>query len=124
SAKTDYIKSHGLGGAMMWSLENLDPGTTLLNDIVNGLSGSGPSPSPSPSSSPTPSPTGGTSTTYQAESSANTLAGGATVISCSTCSGGKRVGHIGKGGTLTFNKVNAATAGTYAVKVYYSNGSS
>src|SRR6266480_1317634 len=34
---------------------------------------------------------------YEAESSANTLAGGARVASCSSCSGGKKVGFVGNG---------------------------
>jgi chitinase len=56
--KDNYVKSHGMGGAMMWSLENSDPGTTLLNAIVSGLAGGAPSPTPAPTTtSATPSPT-------------------------------------------------------------------
>jgi alpha-galactosidase len=62
--------------------------------------------------------------TYQAESSANTLAGGAVVQSCPACSGGQQVGYVGGGGTLTFNGVTANTAGTYPVTIAYSDGSS
>ncbi len=55
---------------------------------------------------------------YEAESSANTLAGGAKVIACAPCSGGARVESIGAGsGTLTFNKVTVPTAGTYQVVI-------
>jgi hypothetical protein len=61
-------------------------------------------------------------TSYEAESSANTLAGGAVVQSCSTCSGGAKVGFVGNGGTLTFNNINVASAGTYQVTIVYCSG--
>ena len=70
-AKIDYMHCHGLGGAMMFSLLDLDPGTTLLNEVVNDVNGSAagcPAPSPTPSKttggpSPTPSKTGSPSPT-------------------------------------------------------------
>jgi hypothetical protein len=67
-------------------------------------------------------------TSYEAEASTNTLAGTANVIACPACSGGERVGHIGKQssgvGTLTFNGVTAAGgAGTYQVVVAFTDGS-
>jgi Alpha galactosidase A/NPCBM-associated, NEW3 domain of alpha-galactosidase/Alpha galactosidase C-terminal beta sandwich domain/Carbohydrate binding module (family 35) len=68
----------------------------------------------------TPPPLG---TSYEAESPANTVAGGAVVATCPTCSGGEKVGFVGVGGTLTFNGVNAPTAGTYQVTVAYLDGS-
>jgi chitinase len=37
SAKDAYIKSKGLGGAMMFSLLDDDPSATLFNAVVNGL---------------------------------------------------------------------------------------
>jgi RHS repeat-associated protein len=66
-------------------------------------------------------------TFYEAEAAANQLAGGAAVVACSSCSGGSRVDNIGytspsANGTLTFNSVNAATSGIYALTVYYTNG--
>jgi Alpha galactosidase A/Alpha galactosidase C-terminal beta sandwich domain/NPCBM-associated, NEW3 domain of alpha-galactosidase/Carbohydrate binding module (family 35) len=61
-------------------------------------------------------------TSYEAESAANTLAGGAVVQNCSTCSGGAKVGFVGNGGTLTFNNVNVASAGTYRVTLVYCSG--
>jgi hypothetical protein len=62
-------------------------------------------------------------TSYEAESAANTVAGGAAVASCPTCSGGSKVGFVGAGGTLTFNGVNVASAGTYQVTIAYLDGS-
>src|SRR5262249_32887656 len=58
----------------------------------------------------------------------NTLGAPASVIACAACSGGNRVGHIGKQssgvGTLTFNGVTAAGgAGVYQVVVAFTNGS-
>ncbi|MDX6516455.1 MAG: hypothetical protein QOH73_2121, partial [Gaiellaceae bacterium] len=37
AAKDSYIKSKGLGGAMMFSLLDDDPSATLFNAVVNGL---------------------------------------------------------------------------------------
>jgi Alpha galactosidase A/Alpha-galactosidase, CBM13 domain/Alpha galactosidase C-terminal beta sandwich domain/NPCBM-associated, NEW3 domain of alpha-galactosidase len=62
-------------------------------------------------------------TSYEAEAPANTLAGGAVLQNCSTCSGGAKVGFVGNGGTLTFNQVSAASAGTYQVTIVYCDGS-
>ena len=58
-------------------------------------------------------------TSYEAEAAANTLAGGANVSTCATCSGGAKVGFVGNGGTLTFNNITAPTAGTYRVTLIY-----
>ncbi|MEY9931250.1 hypothetical protein ABH926_005899 [Catenulispora sp. GP43] len=71
---------------------------------------------------------GGTATTYEAESTANALSGTASVIACGACSGGERVGHLGKQssgtGTLTFNGVTATGgAGAYQVVVAFTDGS-
>jgi alpha-galactosidase len=63
-------------------------------------------------------------TTYQAASSANTLAGGAVVNSCNACLSGEKVGWVGEGGTLTFNDVDVASAGNYAVQIDYLDGTS
>jgi hypothetical protein len=68
----------------------------------------------------TPPPPGPTS--YEAESPANTIAGGARISSCSACSGGKKVGYVGSGGTLTFNGVSAPSDGTYNVTIAYLDG--
>jgi hypothetical protein len=56
---------------------------------------------------------------YEAEAAANTLAGGAVVSACSTCSGGSKVGYVGNGGTLTVNNVTVPSAGTYRVTLLY-----
>jgi hypothetical protein len=68
----------------------------------------------------TPPPPGPTS--YEAEASANTIAGGARISSCTACSGGKKVGFVGSGGTLTFNGVTAPSDGTYNVTIAYLDG--
>ncbi len=61
AAKTSYIKSDGLAGAMMFSLDGEDAADTLLNAIANGLGGTtGPTPTPTP---PTPTPTPGSTPT-------------------------------------------------------------
>jgi hypothetical protein len=61
-------------------------------------------------------------TSYEAEASGNTLAGGAKVANCSGCSGGKRVGFVGNNkGTLQFNGVSG-TAGSAKVTIAYTNG--
>jgi hypothetical protein len=44
------------------------------------------------------------------------------VQSCPTCSGGAKVGFVGEGGTLTFNDIDVASAGTYQVTIVYCSG--
>jgi hypothetical protein len=65
--------------------------------------------------------TAGTTTSYEAESTANTLTGGARIGSCA-CSGGHKVGFIGHGGTLRFNGVAVSTGGTYSLAIAYLDG--
>ncbi|BCY10827.1 CBM35 domain-containing protein [Actinoplanes sp. L3-i22] len=67
--------------------------------------------------------TTGTVTAYEGESSANTLAGAAAVVSDTAASGGKYVGWLGAGAanTLRFNGVSAPAAGRYRLVVGYAN---
>lgn len=75
-----------------------------------------------PTNTPTATSASGLSS-YEAESSSNTLAGGAVVAACGPCSGGNKVGFVGNNsGTLQFNGVNASTAGSYTLTIYYTNG--
>lgn len=62
--------------------------------------------------------------TYEAESSANTIGGGAAVAGCTGCSGGEKVGDLGGTGTLTVNGVTAPVAGTYLMQLSYVDGDS
>ena len=64
AAKDAYIKSNGMAGAMMFSLDAEDTGDTLLNAIADGLTGTiggggggTPTPTPTPTRTPTPTPT-------------------------------------------------------------------
>jgi alpha-galactosidase len=70
----------------------------------------------------------GAQTTYEAESSANTLSGSATANACSSCSGGYDVGNVGTGngnsGTLQFNAVQASLSGPQVITIAYINGDS
>jgi hypothetical protein len=62
-------------------------------------------------------------TAYEAESSVNTLSGGARIMNCSNCSGGEDVGYLGNNsGTLQFNNVSAPYKGNYLLTIYYANG--
>lgn len=56
AAKTSFIKSNGMAGAMVFSLDQEDSGDTLLNALANGLTGGTP-PTPTPTPVPTPNPT-------------------------------------------------------------------
>lgn len=69
-------------------------------------------------------PRGGalTTTGYEAEASANTLSGNASVAGCDACSGGKKVGNLYTGGTLRINDVTVKKDGIYTVKVAYVSG--
>jgi alpha-galactosidase len=61
-------------------------------------------------------------TSYEAEASTNTIGGQARVSNCTGCSGGKKIGFIGKSGTLTFNNITAPADGNYPVTIAYLNG--
>ncbi|OCT12290.1 dockerin [Paenibacillus pectinilyticus] len=68
--------------------------------------------------------TTGTMTSYEAESTTNTLGGAAVVATNTAASGGKYVGYIGAGAanTLQFNNINVPTSGLYRMVVTYANG--
>ena len=60
---------------------------------------------------------------YEAESSQNTIAGGAGIESCPTCSGGEKVVNVGNNsGTLQFNHVSVNATRSYVVTIWYLNG--
>jgi hypothetical protein len=81
-----------------------------------------PVPSPTPSPTPSPPPPSPKPVSYEAESATNAMPG-ARVISCSGCSGGKKVGYVGRdSGSLQFNGISAATAKTAQVTISYVNG--
>jgi alpha-glucosidase len=61
------------------------------------------------------------SRTYEAEASANTRTGTASIASCSDCSNGQKVGNLGQGSTLTFNGVTATTAGNKTIRIAYTS---
>ena len=65
------------------------------------------------------SPTPTQPVSYEAEAPENSLTGGATVIDCPGCSGGKKVSSIGKGGTVQFNNLSKNIAGAYTLTLYY-----
>jgi hypothetical protein len=60
----------------------------------------------------------------EAEAPANTVGGGATIASCSGCSGGEKVGYLGGSGYLTMNNVHRDHAGTYLMTISYVDGDS
>ncbi|MEV6010809.1 ricin-type beta-trefoil lectin domain protein [Streptomyces sp. NPDC051976] len=63
-----------------------------------------------------------TTAVYEAESAANTDTGGAGPADCADCSGGRKVGFVGSGGTLAFNGVQAVTTGSHQIVVAYCDG--
>ncbi|MBV9712357.1 MAG: PQQ-binding-like beta-propeller repeat protein [Ktedonobacteraceae bacterium] len=105
------------------------PTPTPTSTAVTATPTTPPTPTPTMTSTPTstpvtatPTPTPPSATSYEAESSANTIAGGARVATCSGCSGGHKVGFVGHGGTLKFNNVTVSSAGTYTLTIYYVDG--
>ncbi|MBZ9640988.1 CBM35 domain-containing protein [Streptomyces sp. PSKA30] len=100
----------------LWNKENLG---TYTNKITQALPAHG-----SRLFTVTPRGTALTSTGYEAEASANTLSGNASVADCSACSDGRKVGNLYLGGKLTLNNVVVDKAGTYQVKVAYISGDS
>jgi len=65
--------------------------------------------------------TAATGTTYEAES--GTISGSATTLSDSSFSGGKAIGFLGNGGSVTINDVQG-TGSAQWVALYYANGDS
>ncbi|GLV55641.1 hypothetical protein KDH_24850 [Dictyobacter sp. S3.2.2.5] len=61
---------------------------------------------------------------YEAESSINTLGGSASVVGCSACSGGQKVGNIGNGAYVRLNNIYEGSAGNYTLTLYYIDGDS
>ncbi|MFI5758911.1 alpha-galactosidase D [Streptomyces sp. NPDC051569] len=70
----------------------------------------------------TPGGTTARTTSYEAESPANTLSGNASVNGCDACSGGRKVGNLYDGGKVQFNNVTVKKAGVYTVNVSYVSG--
>ncbi|PMD45579.1 carbohydrate-binding module family 35 protein [Hyaloscypha variabilis F] len=71
--------------------------------------------------------TGPSETTPEAESSANSWAGGARILTCSACSNGSDIGYIGgpaPGGTLTFNGISSTVSTTTTIRIHHLNGDS
>ncbi|KAF0096039.1 MAG: fibronectin type III domain-containing protein [Puniceicoccaceae bacterium 5H] len=61
----------------------------------------------------------GSSVTYEAEASGNTLSGDAVVSSSTNSSGGMKVGYLGNGSALTFNSLAVGSSGSHTLTVYY-----
>jgi alpha-galactosidase len=59
------------------------------------------------------------SKSYEAESPANVVEGGARVAACATCSGAQKVSHVGNGGILRFREVTSPSAGTRHLTIVY-----
>ncbi|WP_183086229.1 alpha-galactosidase D [Mycetocola tolaasinivorans] len=56
------------------------------------------------------------------EAESGTLAGGAAIQNCATCSGGKNVGYVGNNSGTATVTVNAASAGNHALTVFFNSG--
>ncbi|MFH8468061.1 alpha-galactosidase D [Streptomyces sp. NPDC017991] len=98
----------------LWNRENLG---TYQDKVTQALPAHG-----SRLFTVTPRGTALTTTGHEAEAAANTLGGNASVADCSACSGGHKVGNLYVGGSLRFNDVVVAKAGTYQVQVAYVSG--
>ncbi|WP_053783673.1 S-layer homology domain-containing protein [Paenibacillus xylanivorans] len=62
------------------------------------------------------------SISYEAEDPDNTLGGQAIVADSPHASGGKKVGYLNNGSSLTFNNITAAMTGDYRITVAYISG--
>ncbi|MFD2611350.1 carbohydrate-binding protein [Paenibacillus gansuensis] len=67
-------------------------------------------------------PPGGDGASYEAEALGNRLTGNASINACSACSGGKKVGNLWGGSSLTFPNVTVPKAGVYTLKMSYVSG--
>ncbi|GAA1982754.1 hypothetical protein [Catenulispora subtropica] len=141
SAETVTLSASGLpnGVTATFSPASVTAGGSASLSIATGsstppgtypiaITGTAPSATHSTTFTLTVTGTTTTPTLYEAESSANIRSGTANVIACSACSGGDRVGHIGKQstgvGTLTFTGITAnGGAGAYQIVVAFTDGS-
>jgi hypothetical protein len=98
----------------LWNKENLG---TYKNKITEALPAHG-----SRLFTVKPGGTKLATTSYEAESAANTLSGNASVAGCDACSGGKKVGNLYLGGKLRFNDITVNKDGIYTVNVAYVSG--
>ena len=118
AAVTAYWAALGFTGRAtvrdLWNKENLG---TFSNKITEALPAHG-------SRLFTVRPGGSTLafTGYEAESSANTLSGNASIAGCDACSGGKKVGNLYLGGTMRFNNITVNKDGIYTIRVAYVSG--
>ncbi|MFI6761040.1 alpha-galactosidase D [Micromonospora sp. NPDC050417] len=95
----------------LWNKKNLG---TYKNKITEALPAHG-----SRLFTVRPSGTTLVTTTYEAESAANTLSGNAVVAGCDACSGGNKIGNLYVGGKVQFNDVTVAKDGIYTINVAY-----
>ncbi len=65
---------------------------------------------------------GETTYAFEAESSANTLTGNASISPCENCSGNQKVGDLWGGSSLRFNDVQVPKAGAYIMTIHYISG--
>src|SRR4051812_8929174 len=78
-----------------------------------------PSTGPGPTASPIPAPV----VSFEAEATTNTLSSTAKVVTCAACSGGRKVGHLGRDtGTLAFNNIHVTGTGRLDLTIAYLNG--
>jgi len=138
TTKNDSTSSHASTRSTASATVKNDPSSTVKGSVTVMASASptgtvsrgtpdttaGSTPSTSPTSAPSPVSVLTMPSSYEAESSGNTLTGSARVIDCSNCSGGKAVGPIGSSGyTLQFNNISENQTGSYTLTIYCINGS-
>jgi len=104
-ARADYIHCNALGGAMMFSLYDLDPQATLFNAVVNDVNGT------AGSCSGGGGTTGGTTT--GGTTTGGTTTGGTTTGGTTT--GGTTTGGTTTGGTTTGGSTTGGSGGGGAV---------
>ena len=114
--------------AMRWTDMGLATGTASLRDVWSGASlGSSANGytlhvAAGDAAFVLVSGTEAPSSTYEAEATGNTRTGTASAGACLGCSGGSRVGYVGRGATLSFNGVTMASAGMKLLSIDYING--
>ncbi|MEV8372564.1 CBM35 domain-containing protein [Kribbella sp. NPDC056861] len=59
---------------------------------------------------------------YEAEAASSTYTGNASANGCTLCSGGKKVGNLGYDASVTLHDITVPAAGTYLVKIAYTDG--
>ncbi|TVY80449.1 hypothetical protein LSUE1_G003570, partial [Lachnellula suecica] len=110
-----WVSTNLMRSTYVWLPLTISGTTATLNNEVNWINAASGKWSAGPSE-----------TTPEAETSANTISGGAKTVACSGCSGSTAIGYIGgsPGGKLVFPNISSTVSTTTTIRIHYTNADS